>query len=346
MSELEGKAGGMGVEPHVDGEGALVLSGDRTASSPDAPARRRPNVSGDLPTVFETAPMFRRTLAGYDRFQVDSYVQWAEEELATADREREHLTGRYLRTVAELAEARELLSHSSSGAELLQLSRRLGTLLATAADEADGMLADADGDRRTAAAQVEQAAAEAQLMAERAAAQAELTTAAAASEAAGLLAEARRFVEEAEATRTQAHAEAEEGHARILDLEQRAQEQAEQVRSRAASEATAARLQGRAEVLAMLTTARAERQRADAEAARIREAQDEAAAARRSFLLADVAALEDRRNALRAEIDGLARQLTGATVDAPGLRLHAVLAWLGWPPRSAPVRNPVSLPKR
>ena len=40
--------------------------------------RTRPNVSGDLPTVFQIAPMFRRTVGGYDRFQVDTYVQWAE----------------------------------------------------------------------------------------------------------------------------------------------------------------------------------------------------------------------------------------------------------------------------
>ena len=41
--------------------------------------------------------MFGRAVAGYDRFQVDTYVRWAEDELATADREREHLMALYLR---------------------------------------------------------------------------------------------------------------------------------------------------------------------------------------------------------------------------------------------------------
>lgn len=303
----------MGVEPHVDDEGVLPASGDGT------PVRRRPNVSGDLPMVFEAAPMFRRTLAGYDRFQVDSYVQWAEEELATADREREHLTGRHLRTEAALAEARELLSHSSAGGEFLQLSRRLGTVLATAADQAEDMLADADADRRAAAEQIEQATAEARAVAERAVAEAELVTAAAASEAAGLLDEARRFAAEAERTRDLAEASAAEGRARIHDLEQRAAEHAEQVLARAEADAVAARLHARDEVVALLTAARTERQRADDEAARVRAALDAEAAERRSVLIAqvallqaEVAHLEGRRASLQAENEVLAESLAAA----------------------------------
>jgi hypothetical protein len=42
---------------------------------------RRPHLSGDLPGVLTPAPMFRRTVAGYDRFQVDTYVRWAEDEI-------------------------------------------------------------------------------------------------------------------------------------------------------------------------------------------------------------------------------------------------------------------------
>ena len=95
--------------------------------------RERPNVSGDLPTVLQAAPMFRRVVVGYDRFQVDTYVRWAEDELAAADREHEHLVARHLETRAELEEALELLSHSSGGGEFLQLSRRIGTMLAAAA---------------------------------------------------------------------------------------------------------------------------------------------------------------------------------------------------------------------
>ena len=92
--------------------------------------------------------MFRRAVVGYDRFQVDTYVRWAEDELATADREREHLVARVVRTQADLEESRQLLSHSAAGGEFLQVSRRIGALLATAADEAEGLRADAEADRR------------------------------------------------------------------------------------------------------------------------------------------------------------------------------------------------------
>ena len=121
-----------------------------------SPDRSRPNVSGDLPTVFEAAPMFRRTLAGYDRFQVDTYVQWAEDELLTSAREREHLVERHLRTRADLEEARQLLSHSSEGGEFLRLSRRIGSMLAAAADEAESMRAEGEAVRSVASTQAEE----------------------------------------------------------------------------------------------------------------------------------------------------------------------------------------------
>ncbi len=121
----------MSADLHVDDR----AGGPGTAVEPRD--RRRPNVSGDLPTVFETGTMFRRALAGYDRFQVDTYVQWAEDELATADREREDLEVRHLATRAALEEARELLSHSSGGAEFVRHSERIGSMLAAAADEAE-----------------------------------------------------------------------------------------------------------------------------------------------------------------------------------------------------------------
>src|SRR3954453_4948499 len=126
---------GMSVEPH---------SGE-VAGSPDDRARedRRPNVSGDLWTVLQAAPMFRRAVAGYDRFQVDTYVQWAEDELVAAEREREDLVARHLRTRADLEDARQLLSPSRGGGEILRMSRRIGSMLAAAADEAGSMRAEA-----------------------------------------------------------------------------------------------------------------------------------------------------------------------------------------------------------
>src|SRR3712207_6420516 len=115
-----------------------LMSGDALADD-----RHRPNVSGDLPTLFRAGPLFRRAVGGYDRFQVDTYVQWAEEELATADREREHLEARQLRTSAALQEAQRLLEHSAGGGQFLEVSGRIGAMLAAAADEAEGIRAEA-----------------------------------------------------------------------------------------------------------------------------------------------------------------------------------------------------------
>src|SRR3954447_11687389 len=120
----------MTVELQTDATSADAVL--ETAAGSVPPGRQRPNVSGDLPTVLEAAPMFRRVVVGYDRFQVDTYVRWAEDELAAAAREREHLLALSGKTWAALEEARQLLAHSPGGGEFLQLSRRVGTMLAAA----------------------------------------------------------------------------------------------------------------------------------------------------------------------------------------------------------------------
>src|SRR4051812_33831132 len=199
---------------------------------------RRPNVSGDLPSVLQAAPMFRRALLGYDRFQVDTYVQWAEEELATGDHERERLVARYLDLQGTLEETRELLSHSAGGGEFLQVSRRIGSLLAAAADEAEGMRADAAAGRSAAMAEARQTIARAEELLADAAADAERVRTEAVNEAAGTLTEARRVKAEADAQaaalRAEARAEAESRLQSVQVIEQRAVEQAEQLRHRAA----------------------------------------------------------------------------------------------------------------
>jgi cell division septum initiation protein DivIVA len=287
---------------------------------------RRPNVSGDLPTVFRVAPMFRRAVGGYDRFQVDTYVQWAEEELVTAEREREHLVAAHHRTWAELEEARELLAHSSDGGEMLRLSPRIGSMLAAAADEATSMRAEAAADRSAAAAEAERVLADADAEAERV-----LTTATARAEE--LIADAGRIVDEAEQTSRKARVEAASRLDSVRVIEQRAAEQAERIRQLALEEAAVARLQARDEIVRMLSTGREERRRADAEAAATRKRLDREAAARSASLRAEVAALERRRSALRAEVGRLADQVAdshrGLDVD-----LHGLLARLGWRSRS------------
>jgi hypothetical protein len=267
--------------------------------------RARPNVAGDLPTVFQAAPMFRRTVAGYDRFQVDTYVAWAEDELATADREREHLLSRHVRTRAALEEARELLSHSPGGAEVTRLSARIGSMLAAAADEATGIRADAEADRCAAAHQAERMIAEAERVLADAEAEAELLVADAVADAADLHVQAGRIVDEAELSAAEVRVEVEARWAKVRQMELRAAEQAGRTREQAGRDAAAARLQARDEVVRMLDTGREARRRADEAAAAIRARQEQEAATRYAALAREVAALEQRRSALRAEIESL-----------------------------------------
>src|SRR4051794_17426355 len=194
---------------------AAEIGAPADAGPMDVGARedRRPNVSGDLPTVLQAGPMFRRAVVGYDRFQVDTYVRWAEDELVTADREREHLVARILRMQADLEQNRQLLSHSAAGGEFLEVSRRIGTLLAAAADEAESLHADAEADRSVASEQLEQSFARADELLAEAATEADRLVTEAATEAAATLAEARRAAidveHRAEQVRRAARAEAE-----------------------------------------------------------------------------------------------------------------------------------------
>src|SRR3954447_20692420 len=152
----------MSAEPYTDHGAVRPPGAPEPVLVAEPPDRGRPNLSGDLSAVFRAAPVFRRSVAGYDRFQVETYVQWAEEELATAEREREHLVTRLLRTRAAFEEARQLLSHSSEGGQFLPSSRRIGAMLAAAADEAESMRAEAEAERTAACAQAQRMAGDAE----------------------------------------------------------------------------------------------------------------------------------------------------------------------------------------
>ena len=243
----------MTIELQVDGR----ADGDLGLLLPAEPVERtRPNVAGDLDTVLGSAPMFRRSIAGYDRFEVQSYVQWAETELATADRERELLLARQLETRAALDEARELLRHSAGGGEFLQLSRRIGTLMATAADEADAMRAEAAADRRAAATTAEETIAVARRRAAELAAQADRTLTEARAAAGALLEQARQSRDAAEETGVRARAEAEQRLEGVAAHERRAAEEADRLREQTATEAAAALLHARQEVVGLLDAGR------------------------------------------------------------------------------------------
>jgi cell division septum initiation protein DivIVA len=324
----------MSVEQHAD---HVVV---RPETAPEAlPAlgpldRGRPNVSGDLPTIFETAPMFRRAAVGYDRFQVDTYVQWAEDELATAAREREHLVERHLRTRADLDEARRLLSHSPEGGELLQVSSRIGSMLAAAADEAERIRTEAEAHRSTATAQANRKLGYARWRIAYAEAKATGLVAQAARAAEEMAATARRLVDAAEQTRADARTEAEARLAEALAVEERAAANAQHVHQQAAEQAAAAQRQARDEIARMFSTGRDERRRADAEAAATRERLASDAATRYVSLLAEVEGLEHRRASLRAEVEQLTAELAGTSNRRRDLHVHRFLAGLRLRPRS------------
>jgi hypothetical protein len=332
----------MSAELEIDGGAARPPSAlDMVLLGSEHLDHRRPNVAGNLPTVFEVAPMFRRAVAGYDRFQVDTYVQWAEDELASAGREREHLVTRHLRTRAELDEARELLSHSPEGGEILRLSRRIGSMLAAAADQAECIRAEAEAHRSAATAQSKRKLGYARWRIAYAEARARGMVAEAARKVEEMTARAGRLVDEAEQTRRDAGAEAEARLAGVRVTERRAAERADQVRKQAVAEACAARLQARDDVVRMLNAAREERRRADAEAAATRERLDRDAETRTAALLADVHALERRRASLVVEVERLADEVerladevaatTGGRRDVP---LRPFLGTIRWRSRS------------
>ncbi|MCW2699653.1 MAG: hypothetical protein JWQ45_1188 [Blastococcus sp.] len=299
------------------------------AGEPDG--HGRPNLSGDLPAVFQAAPMFRRAALGYDRFQVDTYVQWAEDELATAERERERLLTRQVETRAALEDARQLLAHSSSGAELLRISGRIGSMLAAAADEAEGMRAEAEGIRAEAEGMRAEAGAE-RAAASKAArctvAEAERVLAESAAEAERIVAtaaaQAGQTIGAAEQIRSEARVEAAARREETAALHVRAAVEAQRLRQEAVEEASAARVQARSEIVAMLAAGREERRRADDAATALRQRLDLDAWTRRAAVLAEVDGLELRRTALEAEVELLAAPLAAA----PGHRRHLPLRGL------------------
>ncbi len=299
---FEVRTGGSATEPPVP-SGTVLL--------PAGPGAERPNVSGDLPSVLAAAPMFARRAVGYDRFQVDTYVQWAEQELAAADRERQRLEERHLRTRAELDEARERLSRTPGAGQLVDVSRSIGALLAAAADEAEVIRADAAAERVAAGADAEELGARARAVLAAAEVEAGHLLVRAVSDAGAMAAAARRLVAEAGETVRSARAEARARLAEVARAERQATEHAAQLVEDARAEIAAAREQAREEVRAMLVTACEERRRADDRAASARDRLDREAAVRLRGLLSALEDLEEQRSVLQAGVDALAGAAPG-----------------------------------
>lgn len=103
---------------------------------PPAPQRGRPNLSGDLIAMLDSGPAFATVLRGYDRLQVDNYVDRAETELRAAEGITTKLVTRLAASEADLQRARQLLAQSEQDRDLVALSDRVAGLLRLAAEEA------------------------------------------------------------------------------------------------------------------------------------------------------------------------------------------------------------------
>ena len=118
-----------------DEGGREGVSNDVDATVPGVllPAVRPPDLDGGLDQLLDRRPMFRRRHRGYDRFQVDSYVAWAEAELDAARRQCDYLLSRYGACAAQLELARQAPRRSATG----PVSVRLGEMLRLASEEAE-----------------------------------------------------------------------------------------------------------------------------------------------------------------------------------------------------------------
>jgi hypothetical protein len=88
---------------------------------------------GGLDQLLDRRPLFRRRHRGYDRFQVDNYVAWAEAEMDAARRQCDYLLSRYGDCTAQLELARRAPQRSVTG----PVSVRLGEMLRLASEEAE-----------------------------------------------------------------------------------------------------------------------------------------------------------------------------------------------------------------
>jgi cell division septum initiation protein DivIVA len=117
------------------GEGGrqTVSENHDAADAGGLPAVRPTDLGSGLDQLLDRRPMFRRRHRGYDRFQVDSYVAWAEAEVDAARRQCDYLLSRYGACTAQLELARRAPHRSATG----PVSARLGEMLRLASEEAE-----------------------------------------------------------------------------------------------------------------------------------------------------------------------------------------------------------------
>jgi len=140
------------IEPRANGDPTPSERGDPSGAVAFFPALR-PGPDGGLDQLLDRLPVFRRRLRGYDRFQVDNYVAWAEGELDAARRQCDYLLSRYGDCAVRLEQARRDPHRSVTG----PVSARLGEMLRLAAEEAEMITAAGvdEAERIVAGARVE-----------------------------------------------------------------------------------------------------------------------------------------------------------------------------------------------
>ena len=111
---------------------------------PGAAPPSLPRPAGALEALLDHRPSFRGSVRGYDRLEVDNYVAWAEAELSTAQREREHLLDRVASYAADLAISRRMLAEQP--APRPSVTDRVGEVLRLAEDQAAQVLEAADAE--------------------------------------------------------------------------------------------------------------------------------------------------------------------------------------------------------
>ncbi|MGY1724446.1 DivIVA domain-containing protein [Blastococcus sp. SYSU DS0533] len=287
------------------------------------PPVQRP--TGGLEVLLDHGPSFRGSVRGYDRVQVDNYVAWAENELAAAQREREHLLDRVVACGTELEISRRLLAEQPVGRERPAVSARVGEVLRLAEDQAAQVLDAAE-------AEAAQLRADARLEADARLRKAHEIKELAIDVADQLRVNAQRDRAEGAAALERAQAEAAELLRAAGAERDRLAAEAAAERDRLAAEAAAERdrlaTEAAAERDRLAAEAAAERERAAEQAHGERAAADEAAAAHLATVRAEVEDLCRQRDQARESLRCLTDRI-GEALQAVGVPPAEELALLG-----------------
>ncbi|SNS82140.1 Cell division septum initiation DivIVA, interacts with FtsZ, MinD [Geodermatophilus saharensis] len=256
----------------------------RHAAAGDDDTRRAPS---GLDGLLGTGPVFKTAVRGYDRAQVDTYVDWAETEVMVLRRENDHLLSRYAACSTELQNARRRLAALVRERQSLPGPEEARALVARAEQEAAAVTATAEEEAR-------------RLLAE------------ARTEAEARLRGVAEMREAVIALREQTRSEA----AAVLEAARR---QAAEV-GRAAAEERARLDRAAAEARERLDQEAVEvRARLDREAAEVRARADAEALERRLAAEAELAPLRDERDQAREWLLGLTGQIDRALAVVAGV---------------------------